>query len=108
MPKATVCAKAAFSIRFAVPALVVKPLLTSKNSMAACDLWKGSRVAKTLSDGSTEWDQAKENFTIERQKLEKERKELSSRVQWRDTIYSVIILAGAVASGVLLGYTLKR
>jgi hypothetical protein len=75
-------------------------------------LWEtdatAKRIAKTLSDGSIEWDRAKKDFIVERQKLEKERKELAARVQWRDTIYSLIILAGAMALGVMLGYTLKR
>jgi uncharacterized protein YkvS len=75
-------------------------------------LWEteaaAKRIAKTLSEGSAAWEQAKKDFIAERQKLEKEREELAARAQWRDTIYSVIILAGAVALGVLLGYTLKH
>ena len=75
-------------------------------------LWEteaaAKRIAKTLSDGSAEWERAKKDFITERQKLEKERKELAARAQWRDTIYSVIILAGAMVLGMLLGYTLKH
>ncbi len=58
--------------------------------------------------GSVEWSEAKKDFIAERQKLAKERKDLEARAQWRDTIYSLVILVGAVAFGVLLGYILKH
>jgi len=64
------------------------------------------RIAKELLNGSAEWDWAKKDFIAESQKLAKERKDLETRAQWRDTIYSLVILAGAVAFGVLLGYKL--
>jgi hypothetical protein len=75
-------------------------------------LWETEEVAKRiksqLDNSFTEWKKAKDDFAAERQKLEKERKELAARVQWRDHLWAGTILFGAIALGILLDYFIRR
>jgi hypothetical protein len=75
-------------------------------------LWETEEVAKRikgqLDSSFTEWKKAKDDFVTERQKLEKERKELAARVQWRDHFWAGIILFGAIALGMLLDYFIRH
>jgi hypothetical protein len=75
-------------------------------------LWETEEVAKrirtTLENSFGEWEKAEDNFAAERQKLEKERKELAARVHFRDNVYAGIILFGAIALGMLLEYYWKH
>jgi hypothetical protein len=71
-------------------------------------LWESEEVSRRiktrLEDSRGEWKKARDDFAAERLKLEKERKELSGRVQRRDTLYAGIILLGAVGFGASLEY----
>lgn len=71
-------------------------------------LWETEDVAKRIRnqlDGALpEWRKAKNDFSTERQMLEKERKDLAKRVQIRDGIYWGFIAFGLLAFGGLLEY----
>jgi len=75
-------------------------------------LWETEEVAKrirtTLESNFSEWRKARDDFAMERLKLEKERKDLAVRVQFRDNVYAGIILFGAIALGILLEYYWKH
>jgi hypothetical protein len=73
-------------------------------------LWETEEAAKRirsqLDSGFGEWKKAKDDFMAERQKFEKERRELAARAQWRDSIFAGVIFLGAIAGGMLLEYFL--
>ena len=75
-------------------------------------LWETEEVAKriraTLESSFSEWRKARDDFAMERLKLEKERKELAARVQFRDNVFAGVILFGAIALGILLEYSWKH
>jgi hypothetical protein len=50
-----------------------------------------------------EWKKAKDDFAAERLKLEKERKELAARLQWRDWFWAGLTLLGMIAIGIVFG-----
>jgi hypothetical protein len=75
-------------------------------------LWETEEAAKRirgqLDSGYGEWRKAKDDFAAERQKLEKERKELATRSQLRDSVFVGVIFFGAIAFGVLLDYYFRH
>ena len=75
-------------------------------------LWETEEVAKRitgqLNSGFSEWKKAKDDFAAERLNLEKERKELATRSQLRDSIFVGVIFFGAIAGGMLLEYYLQH
>lgn len=75
-------------------------------------LWETEDVAKQirnqLDSALPEWRKAKNDFSTERQMLEKERKDLAKRAQLRDSIFVGLIFCGAIAFGVLLEYFLSH
>jgi gas vesicle protein len=62
--------------------------------------------AKHLAGGVSEWQQAKHDFATERQRLEKERKDLAARVQWRDHLWAILLMVGMMAIGMVIGGSL--
>lgn len=66
------------------------------------------RIRNQLDSGFLEWKKVKDDFAVERQKLEAERKELAARIQLRDSVYVGFILFGAIAFGMLLEYYLRN
>jgi hypothetical protein len=75
-------------------------------------LWETEEAAKRirgqLDSSFGEWKKAKDDFAAERQKLEKERKELAARSQLRDSVFVGFIFFGAIAFGVLLDYYFRH
>ncbi|MBU6410623.1 MAG: hypothetical protein KGR98_09565, partial [Verrucomicrobia bacterium] len=58
--------------------------------------------------GISEWRKAKDDFAAERQKIEKERKELAARIQWRDWLWAGLTLLGMLAIGIVIGFWLRE
>ncbi|HEV2328960.1 MAG TPA: hypothetical protein VGY56_09260 [Verrucomicrobiae bacterium] len=74
-------------------------------------LWEAEEAAKqirnSLSSGISEWRKARDDFAAERLKLEKERKELAARIQWRDWLWAGLTLFGIMAIGIIIGFWLR-
>lgn len=70
-------------------------------------LWETEEAARRISNqldgGFLEWKKAKDDFAAERLKLEKERKELAARLQWRDWFWAGLTLLGMIAIGIVFG-----
>lgn len=75
-------------------------------------LWETEEVAKRIKNQLTsafdEWKKAKDDFADERLKLEKERKDLAARLQWRDWFWAGLTLLGMVALGIVIGVSISR
>ena len=75
-------------------------------------LWEAGEVARQIKDslgsGLSEWRKARDDFAKERENLEKERKELAARIQWRDWFWAGLTLLGMVAVGIVIGVSLCR
>ena len=73
--------------------------------------WQTEEAAKQIRDSLgnalSEWRKARDDFAAERQKLEKERKELATRIQWRDWLWAGLTLFGMMAIGVIIGFWLR-
>jgi hypothetical protein len=65
------------------------------------------RIKNQVYDGFEEWKKAKDDFATERLKLEKERKELAARIQWRDWLWAGLILLGMLAVGIVIGLSIR-
>ena len=65
------------------------------------------RIKNQVYDGFEEWKKAKDDFATERLKLEKERKELAARIQWRDWLWAGLILLGMLAVGIVIGVSIR-
>ena len=66
------------------------------------------RIRNQLYDAISEWKKAKDDFATERLKLEKERKELAARLQWRDWFWAGLLMLGMVAIGIVIGVSISR
>lgn len=73
-------------------------------------LWEAeqtaSQIKSDLNEGIAEWRKARDDFAKERENLEKERKELAARIQWRDWFLAGLTLLGMIAVGVVIGVVL--
>jgi len=87
--------------------MVNKISVSSRNQ-----LWETEEVAKRIGNqldgGFLEWKKAKDDFAAERLKLEKERKDLAARIQWRDWFWAGLTLLGMVATGILIGVSISH
>lgn len=56
-----------------------------------------------LESGAAEWNKAKADFETERQRFEEVRKELQTRLNWREWIWFACIVLGMIGIGIGIG-----
>jgi hypothetical protein len=61
-----------------------------------------------LERGAVEWKKARRDFEAERQKLEKTRKEVETRYEWRDWACLLATAAALVMLGMVIGMHIRR
>jgi len=65
-------------------------------------------IQNELEQGALAWKQAKADFEDERKKLEATRKQLESRLNWRDWLWFALALIGLIGIGIVIGMRIAR
>ena len=65
-------------------------------------------IQNELEQGALAWKQAKADFEDERTKFEAARRQLESRLNWRDWLWFALALIGMIGIGIVIGMRIAR